>query len=246
MAATDNSEPREDTIIQLAKKKVLWVVGILPLVGLALLVVEVLDLGARLHTVSKEVRSLQMYVRVDSARVAQLRKIEHIVLTYNQELRPETRARIAREVYAMSQKYPVLGVDLICATITHESAFSWDPNVRSRAGALGLMQIMPATGEYLAKVAGVEWTTAEEVLLDPVLNIRLGSRYLSILVETYDVDGGLAAYNGGSYRAALWLRSGRQEGILWRETQNYVPAVLELYERFQNIGLPAMRDEIVD
>ncbi len=141
--------------------------------------------------------------------------------------------KIASEINDASMKYDNLDVDLICATITHETGFTWDPKIVSPAGAVGLMQVMPPTGKFLARVEGIPWTNASDVLLDPVLNIRLGSRYLSSLVEMYEIDGGLAAYNGGGKRAKMWLAQNRKKGVLYKETQNYVPAVLALYEKFR-------------
>ena len=137
----------------------------------------------------------------------------------------------------MSVKYPNLDVNLICATITHESARTWDPKVVSKAGAMGLMQIMPATGKWLSKYEGISWTGAEEVLFDPIYNIRLGTRYLSALIETYDLEGGLAAYNGGDKRVKLWLANDKADGILWPETRAYIPFVLNLYDEFKSKSL---------
>jgi len=133
----------------------------------------------------------------------------------------------------MTRKYSNLDVDFICATITHESAKSWEPQIVSKAGALGLMQIMPTTGAFLAVQEGIEWTTSEQVLQDPILNIRLGCRYLSQLVTMYQQDGGLAAYNGGPKRAEIWLASNRDQNTLVAETRNYVPAILKLYDQFR-------------
>jgi soluble lytic murein transglycosylase len=95
----------------------------------------------------------------------------------------------------MSKKYPNLDIDFISATITHESAKTWNPNVISKVGARGLMQVMPATGAFLAAEEGINWTSTRDVLHDPIYNIRLGCRYLSQLVSAYEHKGGLAAYN---------------------------------------------------
>ena len=95
------------------------------------------------------------------------------------------------------------------------------------------MQVMPETGKFLAKIEGLNWDSAEAVLFNPVYNIRLGSKYLSKLIEMYQVDGGLAAYNGGGRRAEMWLAHNRANGVLFKETQNYVPAVLSLYDEFR-------------
>jgi soluble lytic murein transglycosylase len=109
--------------------------------------------------------------------------------------------------------------------------------VESRAGAMGLMQIMPTTGAYLALQEGMEWTTANQILHDPVVNIRLGCRYLSELVTMYKQDGGLAAYNGGPKRAEIWIASNRNQNTLVNETRNYVPAILKLYDQFRTEGV---------
>lgn len=165
---------------------------------------------------------------------ANVQKIAAIVRRYNPKLSAGRVRAISREVYDMSIKYENLDPDLICATITHESGRTWDSTVVSPAGAMGLMQIMPATGAYLAGLEGIPWTTAEEILFNPVYNIRLGCRYLSMLIEAYEVDGGLAAYNSGPRRAELWLASNRNNQVLYRETRGYIPAVLRLYDQFKN------------
>ena len=144
---------------------------------------------------------------------------------------------IANEIYTLSLKYTNLDVELICATITHESAASWNPEVKSHAGAIGLMQIMPATGMYLAEYEGITWTNEEEVLTDPIYNIRMGTRYLSTLISYYGVDGGLAAYNGGEKLAALWIKNNKADGILWAETQNYIPAIIKLWDKYREKSL---------
>jgi soluble lytic murein transglycosylase len=222
--------------MKLRKTKMLALASLaLGIMAMGFFVVEQRSISAKGKTLEQNVWALRNVVRVDTARTAQIRRIEHIITVYNPALDLEVKEEIAQEIYDMSVKYPAVDVNLICATITHESAYSWDPTIKSNAGALGLMQIMPATGQYLAELEGIKWTSPEEILFDPVLNIRLGTRYLSMLVETYEVDGGLAAYNGGAYRAQLWLEAGRRDDILWRETRDYVPAVLALYDQFKQL-----------
>ena len=55
------------------------------------------------------------------------------------------------------------------------------------------------------------------------------------MIEMYDLEGGLAAYNGGGKRAALWLANNKADGILWAETQDYIPYVLKLYAEFRTL-----------
>lgn len=182
----------------------------------------------------QQVEQMDSFIKIDKLHKENINKVLLVLNRYNDSMPFAQKYSIASEISMATMKYDNLDVDLICATITHESAFTWDSKIVSPAGALGLMQVMPATGQFLAKIEGLKWTTPEEILFDPVLNIRLGSRYLSSLIELYDVDGGLAAYNGGGKRVEMWLAQNRAHGILYEETQNYVPAVLSLYEEFRN------------
>lgn len=189
---------------------------------------------AHAATLMKEVNRLRSLNKVDQSRRQNITKVRDVIERYNPGLSDPLKLQIASEIWDASLRYENLDVDLICAIITHESALTWNPRVVSPVGAMGLMQVMPATGAFLAHIEGMEWTSAEEVLFDPVLNIRLGSRYLASMIELYDIDGGLAAYNGGGKRVELWLARNRDNGVLFEETRNYVPAVLSLYEEFKN------------
>jgi len=186
----------------------------------------------KIDKMTKIIKEQSAVAEIDIERNASIEKVLDIIARYNKTLTDNEKNAIAYEIYLMSQKYPNLNIDFIAATITHESAKTWDPGVVSKVGAIGLMQIMPATGSFLAAEEGIEWTT-ENILFDPIINIRLGCRYLSDMVYMYEKDGGLAAYNGGPKIAELWLASDRNNKILWAETRDYVPAVLKLYYEFR-------------
>jgi hypothetical protein len=189
--------------------------------------------AGKMAELERAINTLKAATGVDTTRQQQIRKVMAIIERYNPAMPSGQKYEIADEICKMVVKYPNLSVDLICATITHESALTWRPDVRSQAGAMGLMQIMPATGVFLAADEGIPWTGPKEMLYDPIINVRLGCRYLSTLISLYQLDGGLAAYNGGEKRAAMWLASGKNNRVLWRETRGYIPAVLKLYEQFQ-------------
>jgi soluble lytic murein transglycosylase-like protein len=106
---------------------------------------------------------------------------------------------------------------LVKAVITRES--SWNPRAVSRAGALGLMQLLPATA---AKVG-----VSREELFDPAKNILAGVRLLAILLRHYrgDVISALTAYNA---RPRELFAPIPQNG----ETPGYVRAVLACYARY--------------
>nr|WP_227820537.1 lytic transglycosylase domain-containing protein [Ramlibacter tataouinensis] len=118
------------------------------------------------------------------------------------------------------------GVDyeLLKALIATESGF--DAQAVSPKGAVGLMQIMPATAQRWG-VSGDAKTPVEKKLADPAVNIRTGTRYLRYLIDLYpgQLDLALAAYNAGE---GAVMRAGRQVPN-YRETQNYVKTVLQLY-----------------
>ncbi len=115
---------------------------------------------------------------------------------------------------------------LIAAVIYRESKF--DPRAESRSGAIGLMQLLPATAEGIAlHTGGAGFVTAD--LYDPEINVRYGSFYLRRLLRKYgDERLALAAYNAGQRNVDEWRRRGR--GIAFDETRHYVETVLEMRE----------------
>ncbi|MDQ7794891.1 MAG: lytic transglycosylase domain-containing protein [bacterium] len=101
-----------------------------------------------------------------------------------------------------------LGLDpmLVAAVIRVESRFR--PDAVSPKGALGLMQVMPDTGRWIASQFEMD-DFSPEMLLDPFLNIRFGTWYLAHLQEEFrgDTVMALAAYNGGRSRVREWARA---------------------------------------
>jgi soluble lytic murein transglycosylase len=156
----------------------------------------------------------------DSVRVYSVQKIIAIINRFNPQM--ETN--------------PNLDIDIICAVITYGTSRTWNPEVVSGSGAMGLMQILPTTGMNVAQYEGIKWTSPEDILFNPIYNIRLGCRYLSSFIGEYDLDGGLAAYNGGESRAAEWVRRGRPAGILTETTASFVVSVLKIYEEYRQMN----------
>jgi soluble lytic murein transglycosylase len=96
---------------------------------------------------------------------------------------------------------------------------------RSRVGALGLMQLLPGTGEDVAGRAGVDWQ-GPSTLFDPVANVRLGVTYLDELIGRFgDVELALAAYNWGPTRISQMMTRGRPVPT------GYARRVMRYYER---------------
>jgi soluble lytic murein transglycosylase-like protein len=96
----------------------------------------------------------------------------------------------------------------------------------SPKGAVGLMQIMPATAERYGVTADKK-TPVEKKLTDPRTNIKTGTRYLRYLLDLFPgrLELALAAYNAGE---GAVQRAGNQIPN-YRETQNYVKTVMQLY-----------------
>lgn len=187
----------------------------------------------RIAQMQMRLQRLKIIVQADSARQQQIQRIVAIIERFNRNMKDELKFRLAAEIHEMSLKYNRLDAELICATITHETGRTWNPEAVSPAGALGLMQILPTTGIYLAKAEGLAWTSADAILFDPIYNLRLGCRYLNELIANYGLEAGLAAYNGGGRQAKLWLQGGSANQLVHAETAHYVPAVLRIYEEYR-------------
>jgi soluble lytic murein transglycosylase len=191
----------------------------------------------KINHLQRQARDFKHMMQIDSARQQQVRKIIMIINRFNPKMPSNLKLDIASEIYTMSLKYSQLDVDLICATITHESAHRWDPEAVSFAGAMGLMQLLPTTARELTHEEGIIWISPEEILFNPIYNVRLGCRYLASLVGKYGVEPGLAAYNGGAIQAKRWANGGMNHALLPRETAFYVPAIMKLYKNYRQMGL---------
>ena len=119
---------------------------------------------------------------------------------------------------------------LVAGMIRQESAFVAD--IVSHAGAVGLMQVIPSTGQQLARAVGPRGFKSE-ALTTPEVNIHLGSRFLADLLARYDeMPLVLSAYNAGPGRADRWKRFPEAgdplrftERIPFAETRGYVKNV---------------------
>lgn len=139
----------------------------------------------------------------------------------------ELAASIVREARAVD-----LDPLLVAAVIEVESSFR--PEAISRAGALGLMQVMPATGAWLAARFGRPDHATDRHLLDPEWNVALGVRYLALLVRWFGrVDEALVAYNAGPNRARELLAGEERE----RWLAGYPRKVLERRDSLRSDAL---------
>lgn len=155
------------------------------------------------------------------------------------------RALYPREYSELVEKYAKqydVPENLVYAVIRTESSFN--PKAVSRAGAVGLMQMMPSTFRWLTDdilAEGLE----DDALYDPEVNIRYGTYYLRRMYDRYgDWETALASYNAGSGNVDSWLLDpvltdwrGNliTERIPFEETKNYVKKVVKAYDAYNRL-----------
>ena len=137
-----------------------------------------------------------------------------------------------------SKEYKV-EADLIYAIIKAESNFESD--AISKQNAQGLMQLMYSTAEEIAESIDLELT--KENIFEPEINIQLGTKYISNLLQKYEcVEVALAAYNAGSGNVDKWIKNGTIksdgsdiENIPYKETNAYVRKIMRDYEIYKEL-----------
>ena len=188
-------------------------------------------------------------------------ELTKLSLMLEQMGQPHLSLRVAKHGVRMGQMsleayfplHPMAGYklpvnpELVMSIARRESEF--DPEAVSRAGAKGLLQLMPGTATQMANQLGLP-DDQQRLVTDWKYNAALGSAYLAELVERFDGNIALvaAAYNAGPNRVDEWIetlgdpRGGRLDIIDWiesipyRETRNYVMRVSE--------SLPAYRERM--
>jgi soluble lytic murein transglycosylase len=147
---------------------------------------------------------------------------------------------------SVSRHASVAGISehLTFALIRAESNFS--PSVTSPVGAIGLMQLMPATARDTAKGLGETITVSR--LHRPDLNVKIGTRYLKELLVRFNgnVVSAVAAYNAGSTPVQRWRKKHPTlredefiESIPYPETREYVKKVMAAAEIYRHLYRPS-------
>lgn len=148
------------------------------------------------------------------------RQIVDLIVQRNPQATIREFAGFPEHLIAESAKYRI-DFRLALALIDHESAF--DPTARGSRGEVGLMQVMPATGEAEAKRLGAEWVAPNKVGLgtlgDPKANVTIGLAYLARMRDAFGEMGpaALRAYNRGPARAReVWPEDRYAERVAMR------------------------------
>ncbi len=154
----------------------------------------------------------------------------------NTYIKQKLPVKFSEQVEMYSDEY---GLDryLVYSVISVESDF--DKNAESSAGALGLMQIMPETADWMNSKYSLAINDID--LFSPDTNIRIGCCYLSYLTKRFgSTELALIAYNGGEGNVREWLKKYSSDGVTldtipYKETANYVKKVTTRYEIYSRI-----------
>jgi len=130
------------------------------------------------------------------------------------------------------------GIDpLFFAALIRQESF-WDADAGSHAGALGLTQVIPPTGEAIAQSLGVDFVPSD--LFRPAVSLKFGANYISGQLRAFgNPYHALAAYNAGPGNAQRWAALAGDapadfaEAVDFAETQGYVISVMEHYAHYQ-------------
>jgi soluble lytic murein transglycosylase len=131
---------------------------------------------------------------------------------------------------------------LVAGVARQESLFF--ARARSPRGALGVLQLLPATARPHARALGLG---SQPDLFDPAVNLRIGARELARLIRRFGaIEPALAAYNAGETRARRWWRQWPEsdrftEAVPIPETYNYIRRVLYLAEAYRLVYEPEWR-----
>jgi soluble lytic murein transglycosylase len=164
---------------------------------------------------------------------SEARKIEEVPLAVWRTVFPLPFEASVKQAAAHNHLDPML----VAGVIRQESAFQAD--AVSRAGAVGLMQLLPKTARKLARRQRLRYAHAK--LFNPEYNLKLGTLYLAELVKTFgSLEAALAAFNAGEERVAAWKaehsfeeQAEFVESIPFTETREYVQIVMRNAETYR-------------
>lgn len=178
--------------------------------------------------------ALAHQLNLPNIQMSLARNLEEQNMVYYGGLYPEPKAWKPRDGYQINKA-------LLHAIMRQESAFK--PTVKSRAGARGLMQLMPNTAKFIRRKQNRP-VYSRHALLKPGVNMSLGQDYIQYLMEKKEgnVIQVLASYNAGPGNVGKWIEKdiGNEDPIMFiesipfSETRKYVKYVLSNWWMYQN------------
>ncbi|MFC4809359.1 lytic transglycosylase domain-containing protein [Paenibacillus sp. GCM10023250] len=154
-----------------------------------------------------------------------------------------------REEIAASADAYELDAHLVAAIIRVET--NYKPEAVSKKGAIGIMQLMPDTANWIIQKGGFKDMTTEKVSTEPEAGIEIGSWYLNELNAQFkgNMVKVIAAYNAGPGTVNRWLSDGTWDGraetvdeVPYGETRHYIQRVIYYYNKYKTL-YPDLRAE---
>ena len=143
-----------------------------------------------------------------------------------------------REIIVVNAEKYGVDAELVASIINVES--SYNPYARSNKGALGLMQVLPSTAEWIAGRLGRDASSID--LFEPSINIQFGTYYIAYLINYFgDENLAICAYNAGMGNVKKWLRVAEYSSdgenldkIPFKETKKYLKSVQKNVRIYKN------------
>lgn len=144
---------------------------------------------------------------------------------------------------------------MVASLIRQESGFR--PDAVSYSNAYGLMQLLPSVGRAMARKAGMRYFHTRD-LLNPVINIKLGTLYLKQLMDEFNdnAEYAFAAYNAGDNRVLAWQKIGEYhsiaefvESIPFTQTHEYVESIVRnehMYRVIDKLSMQQARAQVAE
>ena len=147
---------------------------------------------------------------------------------------PYTKVYKYRDTVAQCADAAGVPVYTVLAMIRVESNF--DPDVISPAGAVGLMQLMPTTAEWCCGHMGIAYD--QNRLQEAEYNAMIGCWYLRYLLDRFELDWAIVAYNAGDGKVREWIKQGlRPDEVPYKESREYVVKVKEWEKKYTDLRI---------
>lgn len=184
------------------------------------------------HNIKKKTKALYITIAVITAIII-------LMITLNKQMIKIIYKKDYSEYISKYAKVYGVEENLIYAIIRAESNFN--ANAISHQNAQGLMQLMFSTAKDVA--SKIEINLTEENILDPEININIGTKYISTLIDKYNcIEVALAAYNAGSGNVDKWIKNGiikadgsDIENVPFKETNTYIRKIMRDYEIYKKL-----------